>query len=149
MGAKLGPMDLNKIPVMDAIVKKMGWLNRKQRVIADNVANADTPGYAARELKPQDFAGLLEQAPRSSANAGKPRMATTHAGHMTPGGGGVRGGERTEKSESHEASPTGNTVILEEQMIEMANTQMEYGKMVSLYRRHVGLLKASLGRGQR
>ena len=45
-------MDLNKIPVMDAIVKKMNWLNRRQRVIAENVANADTPGYLARDLKP-------------------------------------------------------------------------------------------------
>lgn len=142
-------MDLNKIPVMDAIVKKMNWLNRKQRVIADNVANADTPGYLARDLKPQDFSGLLQRAPRSGADRGKPRMTITNAKHMAAGGGGVKGGKRTVVSESHEASPTGNTVILEEQMIKMANTQMEYGKMVSLYRRHVGLLKASLGRGQR
>jgi flagellar basal-body rod protein FlgB len=142
-------MDLNKIPVMDAIVKKMNWLNRKQRVIADNVANADTPGFAARELKPQDFSSLLARAPRSSSNPGKIGMTTTNAGHMTPGGSGVRGGGQTVKSKSHEASPTGNTVILEEQMIDMANTQLEYGKMVSLYRRHVGLLKAALGRGQR
>ncbi len=142
-------MDLNKIPVMDAIVKKMNWLNRRQRVIADNVANADTPGYVAKDLKPQDFSGLLRHAPQGSAAQGKPRMTVTNARHMTAGGGGVKGGERTEASESHEASPTGNTVILEEQMIDMANTQMEYGKMVSLYRRHVGLLKASLGRGQR
>lgn len=142
-------MDLNKIPVMDAIVKKMNWLNRRQRVIADNVANADTPGYVARDLQPQDFSGLLRHAPRGGAAQGKPRMAITNARHMAAGGGGVKGGERTEASDSHEASPTGNTVILEEQMIRMANTQMEYGKMVSLYRRHVGLLKASLGRGQR
>ncbi|MCH8862705.1 MAG: flagellar basal body rod protein FlgB [Proteobacteria bacterium] len=143
-------MDLNKIPVMDAIVKKMNWLNRRQRVIADNVANADTPGYVARDLKPQDFSGLLQQAPRSGAARGKPRMTITNARHMTAGGGGgVKGGKGTVVSESHEASPTGNTVILEEQMIKMASTQMEYGKMVSLYRRHVGLLKASLGRGQR
>lgn len=142
-------MDLNKIPVMDAIVKKMGWLNRKQRVIADNVANADTPGYVARELKPQDFSGLLAKAPRGGGNSGGTSMTTTNARHMTAGGGSVGGGDQTKKSVSHEASPTGNTVILEEQMIEMANTQLEYGKMVSLYRRHVGLLKASLGRGQR
>lgn len=142
-------MDLNKIPVMDAIVKKMNWLNRRQRVIAENVANADTPGYLARDLKPQDFSGLLRHAPRGGAAQGKPRMTLTNARHMTAGGGGVKGGKGTVVAESHEASPTGNTVILEEQMIKMAGTQMEYGKMVSLYRRHVGLLKASLGRGQR
>ena len=142
-------MDLNQIPLMDAIVKKMGWLNRKQRVIAENVANADTPGYVAKELKPQDFSSLLDNAPGSRARTGGPTMTTTNAKHMTAGSGGVQGGDRVEDTESHEASPTGNTVILEEQMIEMANTQMEYGKMVSLYRRHVGLLKASLGRGDR
>ncbi len=134
---------------MNAIVKKMGWLNRKQQVIAENVANADTPGYAAKELKPQDFSSLLDHAPGGRARTGGPAMTTTNARHMTAGGGSVRGGDRIEEAESHEASPTGNTVILEEQMIEMANTQMEYGKMISLYRRQVGLLRASLGRGQR
>ena len=142
-------MDLNQIPLMDAIVKKMSWLNRKQQVIAENVANADTPGYVAKDLKPQDFSSLLSRAPRSSTNRGGPTLAKTHGKHMTAGGGGIQGGDRVEELESHEATPTGNTVILEEQMINMANTQMEYGKMVSLYRRHVGLLKASLGRGDR
>lgn len=142
-------MDLNKIPVMAAMVKKMGWLSRKQQVIAENVANADTPGYIAQKLKPQDFSGLLDRAPRSSASRGKTTMVMTNAMHMRRGSGQVRGGNKTEKAESHEATPTGNTVILEEQMIEMANTQMEYGKMISLYRRQVGLLRAALGRGQR
>lgn len=134
---------------MSAIVKKMGWLNRKQQVIAENVANADTPGYVAKELKPQDFSSLLEQAPSGNGGDRGPALARTNAKHMSAGGGNVEGGDQTVKATSHEATPTGNTVILEEQMIEMANTQMEYGLVVNLYRRQVGLLRASLGRGNR
>lgn len=144
-------MDLNQIPLMSALVKKMGWLNRKQHVIAENVANADTPGYVAKELKPQDFSSLLEQAPGGKGGSSDrgPALARTNARHMSAGGGNVEGGDQIVKATSHEATPTGNTVILEEQMIEMANTQMEYGLVVNLYRRQVGLLRASLGRGNR
>ncbi len=49
----------------------------RQRLIASNIANADTPGYQAREL---DFANALRQA--SGADSGR-GMATTHVGHAT------------------------------------------------------------------
>ena len=41
---------------------KMSWLEARQDVLSQNVANADTPGYAARDLKPMDFASLLKKA---------------------------------------------------------------------------------------
>ena len=35
--------------------ERMSWLNARQDVLSQNVANADTPGYTARDLKPLDF----------------------------------------------------------------------------------------------
>lgn len=149
-------MDLTKIPLMNAITRKMGWLGRKQRVIAQNIANADTPNYRAKTIKAESFKGLLDKAPRQArgqaAGGGrqKTRMVVTDDRHFS-GPGGVARGSSTEIKDPtpHEASPDGNNVILEEQMIQMAETQMEYGMLVNLYRKQVGILKTSLGRSQR
>ena len=48
----------------------------RQRLVASNIANADTPGYQAREL---DFANALRQATGSAALGGVP--STTHGQH--------------------------------------------------------------------
>lgn len=138
-------MDLDKIPLMSAITKRMGWLNRKQRVISQNIANADTPNYQAKELQPQDFRGLLDKAPTRGSSKSSVRLATTNAAHMTPGGGRTSQAG-VEKSEAYEASPSGNNVVLEEQMLNMANTQLEYGTMINLYRKQVSMLRISLGK---
>ena len=54
-------MDLSKIPIFEAIAKRMSWLGERQTVLAQNVANADTPGFAARDLKAPDFSRLMAQ----------------------------------------------------------------------------------------
>ena len=51
--------------------------SERQRLIASNIANADTPGYQAREM---DFANALRQATGGSGSAGA-ALATTHAAH--------------------------------------------------------------------
>jgi flagellar basal-body rod protein FlgB len=53
--------------------------SERQRLIASNIANADTPGYVAREM---DFASALRQA--TGESAGPPRAAVTAAGHRQP-----------------------------------------------------------------
>lgn len=52
----------------------------RQRVIASNIANADTPGYVARDM---DFAAALRQATAGQGGPGAARtVATSHAGHI-------------------------------------------------------------------
>ena len=146
-------MDLNDIPLMNAITRKMNWLNHKQRVIAQNVANADTPDYRAMKLEPQDFSSLLAKADRTrtrgTGGAGPQRMAVTDPGHMTGEPSGTAATATEKRDKPWEASPNGNNVILEEQMMDMAETQMEYGMLVNLYRKHVNILRTSLGRSGR
>ena len=52
-------MGVADIPLLGQIKGRLGWLDARQRVIAENVANADTPGYVAREF---DFSQALSQA---------------------------------------------------------------------------------------
>ncbi|MEY4748421.1 MAG: hypothetical protein RIQ60_635 [Pseudomonadota bacterium] len=52
--------------------------SERQRLIASNIANADTPGYQARDM---DFAAALRQA---TGSASTPTLATSNAGHLNP-----------------------------------------------------------------
>lgn len=144
-------MDLTKIPLLNAIVQKMDWLTERQGTIAQNISNADTPGYKAKSIEAPVFRDLLSKAPRPSSSRFRGpspvRMVSTQAGHMALGGGGSRAERLREvDADSSDIAPNGNSVVLEEQMLEMGNTQMEYGMLISLYRKHVDILRIALGR---
>ena len=48
-------LNLPDIPIFSILRERMAWLNQRQSVLSENVANADTPGFVARDLKPLDF----------------------------------------------------------------------------------------------
>ena len=54
-------MELTNLPVFGLIRQRMNWLNQRQEVIAQNVANADTPDYPSRDLKAFDFKNVIRQ----------------------------------------------------------------------------------------
>lgn len=142
-------MDLNNIPIMQALKDRLAWLSQKQKVIAENVANADTPGYIAKDLTPQDFSSLLDNAPEQANDGMQMRvhLKSSKAGH-TGGMGSTSGGANIIDAKVIDASPNGNTVVLEEEMMKMSKTQMEYSMVTNLYKKHVTLLKTALGRGR-
>jgi flagellar basal-body rod protein FlgB len=144
-------MDLTSIPLMGALKKRMQWLHANQNVLSQNVANADTPGYKAQRLEKQDFSGLVDdlssaQSGRGSQPSGATRMRATNDRHMAVGGGTGNKPDIKEAKDGEE-SPTGNSVVLEEEMIKVADNQMQYGVVVNLYKKNVGLLKLAMGKG--
>ena len=61
-------MSVTDIPLLNQIKGRLGWLDDRQRVIAQNVANSDTPGFMARDLKaPTDFAEAMRTGYRGNA----------------------------------------------------------------------------------
>ena len=134
-------MDFSKIPLLTLLTRKMGWLQQRQVVLSQNVANGDTPDYRAKDLRPFDFKRELDHA--------TDRLATrrTDAMHLASDGGkGGTGGRAVQKSpEKYEASPQGNTVVLEEEMLKIADTQMDHTMIANLYKKQLGLLKLALG----
>ena len=50
-----GVMELTSLPMFALIRQRMNWLNQRQEVIAQNVANANTPDYPSQDLKPAKF----------------------------------------------------------------------------------------------
>jgi flagellar basal-body rod protein FlgB len=130
-------MDLGNIPLFKAMMSRMSWLTERQQVLAQNVANADTPGYAARDMKPMDFAALVSQ---SQAAA----LATTDPRHIGVGGG-TNGAAESMRAADAEGTPSGNAVSLEEEMIKLSDTQVQYQAVTNLYAKAMGMFRIALG----
>lgn len=132
-------MDLGKLPLFSMMSQRLSWLGKRQEVLAQNVANADTPGYRMRELKEQNFRELVAGA-RSGVT-----MAATSAQHIGAKAG-PGGGFKTEVRRDADISLSNNSVDIEDQMMKVAQTAMDHQVTVNLYRKHVAMLKAALGR---
>lgn len=108
----------------------------RQGVIAANMANADTPGYRARDIAP--FAEVYRP-------EGAVRMQATRPGHLF--GGGEAAGPNIRYADSADASPNGNTVALEDQMLRGVETRRQHDRALAIYRSGLTVLRTSLGRG--
>lgn len=131
-------MDVLDIPVLGALRTRMAYLSERQDVLAENIANANTPGYAAKDLAALSFQDLLN---------GTARLAATDPRHFTGGPDGGRAFETRERPDAITAL-NGNSVSLETQMIKVAETQIAYATATGLYQKAVGLIRVALGRGQ-
>lgn len=136
-------MDLKNISLFSSLGQKLEWLSERQKVLAQNIANANTPGYKPQDLKKVSFSTHLEQY-NSSA---KLQMARDDNEHLSANGTGSGHFEiREERSTFSETTPDGNAVNLEDELIKMGETQMDYTMAINLYKKHVGMMKTALGR---
>ena len=130
---------LNDLPLMNFIAKKMQWHQNRQSVLASNVANADTPGYQSHDLKALDFERHLADNQRPIG------MRRTHEKHFK-GSGAEAGGFEARAGQDFEVTPSGNGVVLEDQMMKVAENQFDYQLATTVYQRSLGLLKIAIGR---
>jgi len=131
-------MAISDLPIFSMLRTRMNWHQERQRLLAENVANADTPGYRARDLAPLDFRRQIEQA------SGQLQLALTAPAHLT--GGAPGGSFAAERAGKYDARPTGNAVSLEDEMMKVAANQMDHQAAISLYSRSMGLLKTAIGK---
>jgi len=127
-------MGVDDIPLFSALRGRLGWLAERQRVVAQNVANADTPGYAARDLvRPPDFAEALQ-------GARGVQMMRTSASHI-PSSPGASTPFVVERTPDSETTPDGNSVVVEEQMLRMAESRMDYDAAIGFYQKSLNMLR--------
>ena len=138
-------MTTQNIGLFEALNAKMGYLNQRQRVISQNVANADTPGYRPQDLTPVDFGTVLKKVTKGGQK--NVSIEKTDNMHMT-GADDVQNPKERKQRETYEVAPVGNAVIMEEQLINAGKNMMDYNLMTSLYQKNVGMLKTAIGRGQ-
>lgn len=136
-------MDFSSVPIMQMMTKKMTWLSRRTEVIAQNVSNADTPGYHARDMKKVDFRDIVdrEAAPKHPG----PRL--TNARHMQ-GTIAPQPFETKLVPDKYGTSIDGNDVSLEQQLTRLGQTQLSYQATTNLYRKHLDLFRIALGRNR-
>ena len=134
-------MDYSGIPLFRAIAKRMAWLGERQQLLAQNVSNANTPGYVAQDLKPLSFRDMV-------AGGGMPRpgMAATAARHFA-GGGVQKAVFDVRPAAAAERTPSGNRVDIEREMMKVGETASDHRLATTLYRRHMAMIRAALGRG--
>ncbi len=124
-------MDLSDAPFFGLLRERLGQLSQRQRLIAENIANASTPGFMPRDVDASAFQAALD-------NASGARLARTNARHMAANG----AAEVTivERADS-ETTLDGNAVVLEEQTVRAAETRMQYETALALYQRGLELMR--------
>jgi len=132
-------MAVTDLPLFSMLKTRMHWLEDRQKLLAENVANANTPHYRARDLKQLDFRGELEV----SLAGGLP-LRTTGPGHVGASNG-TRGFDQA-ASGGFETTPSQNSVVLEDEMMKVAQTQLDHQTAISLYQRGIGMIKTALGK---
>ena len=108
----------------------------RRALVAQNVANSDTPGYLAQRLP--SFADAIE----SPLAIGR---RSTRASHLF--------GDKTVQmqakvsAERLDPSPNGNTVSVEREMLESVNVKREHDRALTIYKSSLKILRMSLGKG--
>jgi len=130
-------MPISDIPILSMLRTRMQWHQERQRVLAENVANVDTPNYRPRDLAPLNFEHALQTASLA--------LARTAANHIDADADGssqfAEGGDQR-----FEVRPRGNAVTHEDEMMKLASNQMDYDSAASVYTHSLSLIKTAIGR---
>ncbi|MFN3276979.1 FlgB family protein [Paracoccus hibiscisoli] len=119
------------------MARAMGLHTQSRHIeVARNIANADTPGYRARDMQP------FSEAYRKADGTGPLRVS--NARHLdspawSPGGARVI-------ETAGPVSPNGNSVSLEDQMVRAAEVKSHHDRSLAIYRSGLDLVRSSLGR---
>jgi flagellar basal-body rod protein FlgB len=132
-------MNLPEVPLLSILREKMSWLNTRQSVLAQNVANADVAGYEAKDLKPLDFEKVLRNAVQTN-NIG---LSVTDSHHIAP----VSQSSAFDESAAADTESTtaGSSVSPEEEMMKVSDTQAQYQAATNLYAKSVQMMRTAIG----
>lgn len=132
-------MDFNKVSLFGMMKQRLAWLGQRQEVLAQNIANADTPGYRPRDIKPLEFRGMVNR------QLSPVTMETTHGNHLAGHTENVKTFDDQVNRRPYETAPAGNAVILEEQMAKISETSVTHRLTTELYRKHLGMVRTAIG----
>jgi flagellar basal-body rod protein FlgB len=127
-------MDPSRIALFGLAERRLSWIAQRQNVLASNIANADTPGYKARDIQP--FSAIL-----SGLAAVEP--IRTQRGHLP----GLADPKASITKDSAPArSLDGNDVSLDQQLTKVADTDSAQTLVTTIWKKYVGFFNIALGR---
>ncbi len=124
---------MSDIYLFQVASEKSQWLSARQVAVADNVANANTPGYRALDVQP--FSTYLNASPIA--------LASTNHGHIAPADT-ILDSLKEVEPEAGEELLSGNTVSLEQQMINLGEVNRDFSMTANIRRAFHQLLLAAL-----
>jgi flagellar basal-body rod protein FlgB len=125
-------MDPTDIGLFRLAEKRLNWVEQRQQVLAQNIANAYTPNFKARDLSPFQST-LAEQGVA---------VVRTDPAHLEPAHSAAQGKEQAGRGKA----PDGNTVAMEEQLGKVADTASTQELVTNLYHKYQGMFRMVLGR---
>ena len=126
-------MDPARILLFDLADRRLSWIGQRQQVLSQNIANADTPGWRAHDLKP-----FAEHLARGSGIA----PARTDPGHLAP----TRNPAAQGKALTGEHSPDGNAVSLDVELAKVADAESAHSLVTGLYQKYLAMFRTAAGR---
>ena len=133
-------MDFDKLTLIAGIKKRLAWLTQRQVVLAQNIANADTPGYKPRDLDTFAFTKLVR---RENMQI---NMVRSRGNHLSGRRKRIRDFAAHKERRPYETAPAGNAVILEEQMMTLNETSIQHRLMTELYKKHLRLFRIAINK---
>jgi flagellar basal-body rod protein FlgB len=131
-------MDLEGIPLFTMLRSRLGYLSAREALIAQNVANASTPGYAPKDLKPFSL-------PPSLGGEGKGVASITPATTSpldlaAPSSSSSTGGWKAIASPDSDTTLDGNQVVLEDEMAKMTSSRLDYQAAIGFYQKALSMI---------
>jgi flagellar basal-body rod protein FlgB len=132
-------MELSGTSLFQALAAKMRWHQQRQQVLAENIANADTPGYVEKDLNPfsSDDGGVKSVAMMTVSSVSPTQF------HIASADGADGFGDAASGTQ---VSPTGNSVTLEDEMMKVSSNDMDYQTVTALYTHSTRLIRIALGK---
>jgi flagellar basal-body rod protein FlgB len=132
-------MGLMDMPVFSALTDKMRWHQARQGLLAENVANAETPGYRGRDLKQYDYADRIGVG--SSASVSTSATQPMHFSVSSEGG-----AFQAQRMANFEVTPEGNGITLEDEMMKVTTNMMDFQAATTLYQKSIRILRVAMGK---
>lgn len=132
-------MDMNNMKLFKMALTRMDWAAQRQKVLAQNISNADTPNYRPKDLKELNFKDVLrgQTEPHVPVERTDPRHLKGTIPEQEPY-------RELGQRKTFEESPDGNQVIIEEQMQKVSDTRAEYNTAVQLIQTHMKMLSMAV-----
>lgn len=128
-------MDPMGIPLLDLAERKLSWAERRQTVLAENIANSDTPGWRPRDVAP--FADAMQAANQSAGS-----IVRTDPSHLA---GTISPDLLAGTSKFTGQAPDGNAVSLDQELRKVADTDTAQSLVSAIYKSYLGLFRTALG----
>ena len=129
---------LEDLALFSMAKRSLNWLARRQDVLAENIANANTPNYKARDVTPLDFESTVK-----TTLTPEVRAATTNPMHVSPA---IEPAayEVAADRRPEESKPNGNSVLLEEQMKKVGEVKGNYEMTLNLMQKNIKMLQIAI-----